>query len=692
MANDDFNWDEVLVTTKPDSKEVEVSFKRVDGGGFFQNESGPGTPPGSTEDPDGCRNTATLYSEDVFLFRSNEPHYVWLMLKNAPTEYMEVDITFSDGDMTYPDYTTQSLTYALQPGGWTTDAIGMAGKKIPLMTGDLSAKIDAGTDSGLYYAQITAVRNFGEDSCFAANNVTINFGPTSSESDPDDDTETGGDPIEPPPDPACIPGGDCDSRWNRTETFAGTYDGVLLLREGYADYDNPLDGYHSNEDPILNVNRAANQFVLTNKDRTTTLFDGNADSTLPDLEGNESSYVAVAWPLGYSNGVGNPADRVGSIVNAGTTSGGIVYRSTDDMYFQRFSYPNGTQECESLYFGAPTFDSLQDWRIFNDVKANNPGQGIWPEMVNVADPTNIDSALYAPDGVDYVVDQWFSVFAMGPYIANRSGALNAHKPTALETNDPAYPYLKINSSDGTRCYVHNGLFGGNDYQMDTYSNQAALTSFGAGRFRYQQASGNGGQESFDSPFYYTDRDKACWYTCNIETYYKSEYKDNNNDGDFGLYNFGIVQYKQRFATWYCNGRQVTPRHLISNFSWPTGYDKNIPVEDQLGTLDFASKNYMRGGFPMEDTSHANATFVTRPISYSSRSLGGFGATAGQSKVQPTANYGLISSTSATSGYVHPVLAYVDHSDIANQFFVTDQYAAMRTAFDKATPAYCARRP
>lgn len=204
MANDDFNWDEVLVTNKPDSKEVEVSFKRTDGEGFIggggNDDGGGGTPPGTTEDPDGCRNRVNLYSADVFTFQSSMPHWVWLQFDRVPNEYMEVDLVFTDGDMTYPDYRTQSETVKIQPGSWENDGTGFFGKKIGLLTGDLSAKIDEGTDSGLYYAQITAVRGFGEATCFDSNQVTINFGPVPSENEPEANPD-GGDvpPQEPPP-------------------------------------------------------------------------------------------------------------------------------------------------------------------------------------------------------------------------------------------------------------------------------------------------------------------------------------------------------------------------------------------------------------------------------------------------------------------------------------------------------------
>ena len=55
MAND-FNWDEVLLTRKPKQKEIEVSFKKIDGDGFLGSEGDEGgTPGGVGEGPDGVQ-------------------------------------------------------------------------------------------------------------------------------------------------------------------------------------------------------------------------------------------------------------------------------------------------------------------------------------------------------------------------------------------------------------------------------------------------------------------------------------------------------------------------------------------------------------------------------------------------------------------------------------------------------------
>lgn len=55
MAND-FNWDEVLLTRKPKQKEIEVSFKKVDGEGLLGSEGDePGTPADVIERPDGVQ-------------------------------------------------------------------------------------------------------------------------------------------------------------------------------------------------------------------------------------------------------------------------------------------------------------------------------------------------------------------------------------------------------------------------------------------------------------------------------------------------------------------------------------------------------------------------------------------------------------------------------------------------------------
>lgn len=52
----DLYWDEVLLTNNPDSKELEVSFKKIDGDGFLLSQGGePGTDGGTTEGPDGSQ-------------------------------------------------------------------------------------------------------------------------------------------------------------------------------------------------------------------------------------------------------------------------------------------------------------------------------------------------------------------------------------------------------------------------------------------------------------------------------------------------------------------------------------------------------------------------------------------------------------------------------------------------------------
>ena len=53
----DLFWDEVLLTNNPDSKELEVSFKKIDGDGFLTSAGDePGTPGGIAEDPNGDDN------------------------------------------------------------------------------------------------------------------------------------------------------------------------------------------------------------------------------------------------------------------------------------------------------------------------------------------------------------------------------------------------------------------------------------------------------------------------------------------------------------------------------------------------------------------------------------------------------------------------------------------------------------
>lgn len=66
----DLYWDEVLLSHNPDSKELEVSFKKIDGSGLLSQGSEPGTPGGATEDSDG--NTGPTDDEGD-LISPNDP-------------------------------------------------------------------------------------------------------------------------------------------------------------------------------------------------------------------------------------------------------------------------------------------------------------------------------------------------------------------------------------------------------------------------------------------------------------------------------------------------------------------------------------------------------------------------------------------------------------------------------------------
>ena len=57
MASKSIDWDELLLTNDPKKKEIEVSFKKVDGDGFIVSKGKePGTPAGAEEDPNGDDN------------------------------------------------------------------------------------------------------------------------------------------------------------------------------------------------------------------------------------------------------------------------------------------------------------------------------------------------------------------------------------------------------------------------------------------------------------------------------------------------------------------------------------------------------------------------------------------------------------------------------------------------------------
>lgn len=205
MANDDFDWDEVLVTNRPYTKEVEVSFKREDGEGFLSESELPGTPPGATEDASGCTNKVALVSDDTFSYQSSYPHWVWLTFTSVPAEYIEVDLAFTDGtDMTFAGdaYTSQALTVEINPGTFQSDGSGIIGKKVPLITGDLADEIAGGASSGNYFGEIVAVRGLSKGDntpCFTAGPVSIDFG---TENIQDPPPPSSGGPI-PPTDNPC---------------------------------------------------------------------------------------------------------------------------------------------------------------------------------------------------------------------------------------------------------------------------------------------------------------------------------------------------------------------------------------------------------------------------------------------------------------------------------------------------------
>lgn len=216
----EIDWDEVLLTKDPKKKEIEVSFKRVDGNGFFNTQ--PGTPPGATEDPQGCTNTVSVQSNDTFIYRSGELHWVWLVFKSVPAEYIEIDLAFSDGaNLEYPDYNTQFLTVEVNPGSYENDGTGFIGKKVSLSLGDISAKTDAGVQTGQYFVQIVGARGLSDGDntpCFSDILTSIAFAQVANEEDPLPEAEGG--PI-PGDNPEC---GDA-SCLSWSAYVAGGYDG-----------------------------------------------------------------------------------------------------------------------------------------------------------------------------------------------------------------------------------------------------------------------------------------------------------------------------------------------------------------------------------------------------------------------------------------------------------------------------------
>lgn len=250
------NWDEVLITNNPESKEIEVSFKKIDGDGFLSSRGDePGTPGGATEDENGCANAIGLVSDDVWLLQNNAPHWVWITLRSIPTEEYTVTLTFTDGTLIHPEYVTQTLDWLITPGSWEANDEGVTGIKVPLSLGDVSRLTDVGTDSAFYNAAITAVNGIAVD-CWQSSPVTLDFGPTPAENPPEEES-SGGAPV-PGNNPECLPHA-CDA-FTGWLTNGNTWKGALHT---YSDPPNTISDLQSADTFSIGFNNSQGNDITT---------------------------------------------------------------------------------------------------------------------------------------------------------------------------------------------------------------------------------------------------------------------------------------------------------------------------------------------------------------------------------------------------------------------------------------------
>ena len=226
MASKYIDWDELLLTADPKKKEIEVSFKKIDGSGvLFKGNTEPGTPGGATEDPDdegSCKNEVEIVSNDVFLLEDYSEHYIYIALRTAPIEYMEIDLLFTDGTIEWPDYQYQAVTVQLWPENFIINGNGPSYISFLLLElGDIDILLDEEGEvmDANYFAQITAVRGFTEEEdqtpCFNAEPISIDFAGEAIQQPP---FPGGGGPVPPQYTPTnpnpCESGIDCESSAN----------------------------------------------------------------------------------------------------------------------------------------------------------------------------------------------------------------------------------------------------------------------------------------------------------------------------------------------------------------------------------------------------------------------------------------------------------------------------------------------
>jgi hypothetical protein len=257
---------------------------------------------------------------------------------------------------------------------------------------------------------------------------------------------------------------------------------------------------------------------------------------------------------------------------------------------------------------------------------------------------------------------------------------------------PKNKQFKIQIRAPRYVWAHNGAFSANQFFPETYvvSNSITVDEDNI----YFEGSVGFSNGSFLSPHGIENRNGLGWWTCKIERYIRVEYKDNNDDGEFGGYQRGCIIYPVSHATWFFNGQQVTPRSLISRFLNPPSFNQNVPWELQKDFIsDDFDQRWMYLGDPHWYYSHVNADYITHPISVGSREDANYVDIGGQHLLTQCNQAETIEvrSQGDTPTQV-PVLAIVDHNEVGQGFFQADQFKSMIKAFSNNTPDYCERIP
>jgi hypothetical protein len=675
MASKSIDWDEVLVTKKPQQTEIEVSFKKADGDGFLGFGDEPGTPSGTTEDEFGCKNRIGLVSDDVWPLQNNQPHWVWITLNSIPTEEYTVTLTFTDGTLLrasgHYNYTTQDVL--ISPGSWEANEEGVTGIKWPLILGNVQDLLDVGTDTGNYNVAITAVDGVAVE-CWDGAQVSLDFAPTAVENPPVD-TETGGETVPPTLTPQdCLPGNDCSARFDRVEASGTSYDSMLLIREGYAEASDLYQFYSGDTATVVDTSRESNVFILENADRSQVLFDGRLLSEMPAMDATRSNLKLT------TEDVKDYLTQPASVLNTGTGN------FTDNINYLTYIYPNHEfSGCDNYKFAAPENEG-NSWGYMSERRYSLLGS-IWDFTYEVPDPLNVPSEAIAVNSSNTFFEQectqWISVFT-GISFDFVSGAWRPNVNAAdLLMQFPEY------------THTHNGTFG-NSFMVDGERGQCDLKIRTNG-FQFTGPTGAGGGGTFTSPLKFgdTNRQGFAWFTCKMETYLAQQWDADNSSGDYGIYTRGCKYFKQLYTTWYMNGDQITPRSLESNFARPAGYDTSTTYENQKTSFDFAAVNkYMRNGDPLTVFSAVEADYLTHPIAFSSKYDPNFNPAVGNTaNLTFRCNQGYFNRIlPVVSGDSVPVLAIVDHSEAGRGFFGSDQFRAMINTFDNNNPDYCNRIP